>query len=109
MVTFQDHFRHANLDCLSTATTGLAPPGYHGTVNHVKNASTPVPTTNTTNNAAINAQIIAYTLPTQVALALTGMSITPPNTNTGNQCPKSYCWTHGITMNLCHNSKTCNH
>jgi hypothetical protein len=125
MAAFQDHFCRADLDQLSTATTGLA--SYHGATNHI--ASTPnLPIHQVAEQAAskakanANAKIIADTVRTQVEQALAAMNINNHGNNNGgnnsgysngsnntdNRHTKSYCWTHGTTQNLCHNSQTCN-
>jgi hypothetical protein len=106
MANFQDHFRAANLDHLSNATTG-----YHGSANHVcEVVPTPPIVKHAANIITDNIQLIADTVRAQVALALAAMTITPAKTNTNNTPrPLSYCWSHGVTCNLRHTSQSCNH
>jgi hypothetical protein len=99
MTAFQEHFRGADLDRLSTTTTGTA--GYHGTANHLETtARVPID-----HHAANNAQIIAEAVRRiQVALAACGVRPfkgTPATGRTRNQ-QLLYCWTHGSTSNLRH-------
>jgi hypothetical protein len=112
MAAFQEHFRSADLDRLSTATAGTA--GYHSTTNQVTKTSTK-PITHAANSITSNEeQIIANVVCTQVTLALAIMNTMPHNNNNNNNNstprPTLYCWSHGVTRNLRHTSQSwCNH
>jgi hypothetical protein len=96
MTAFQTHFRDADQDRMSTATTATV--SYHNTANHVEQCPTTAPT-------STNGTIIAEAVQKQVALALAAMQLNPTTTCTAGQ--RSYCWTHGSTRNLRHTSQTC--
>jgi hypothetical protein len=101
MNAFQTHFRDADQDRLSTATTATA--GYHNSANLIENSPTPAAPTTMTNDELINAAVQK-----QVAIALAAMQVTPaPAAAPRNTGQRSYCWTHGGTRNLRHTSQTC--
>jgi hypothetical protein len=87
---FKMHFRTANTDRKSTATTGTS--GYNGAANQTNMAAEPT-----------QAEIIAIAVKTAVESALAAREVTPANTNSrsdGLVQEMGYCWTHGVTRNL---------
>jgi hypothetical protein len=95
---FKAHFRTANTDRKSTATTGTS--GYDGAANQAEVAAEPT-----------QAEIIATAVKAAVESALAAREVTPANNNSNNGRVREtvYCWTHGVTRNLRHTSLTCEH
>jgi hypothetical protein len=127
MNDFQDHFRAADTDRIDNSTTGQS--GYHGpTANHA--AASPSTNDDAATLASHQAQATIAAKDAQIERLLAAMQSMNSNTNKPSKPQDqgsvfsaitaatsqptdtgttSYCWTHGHSRNLRHDSTTCQH
>ena len=110
LTNFRKHFLAADTDRTANTTTGNA--GYHSpSANILQPTPTPM-------DAATQAAHIASLVTKQVELALAAMNTNHPSRQNRARVPRtpppanpdgalSYCWIHGSSTNLSHDSLTC--
>jgi hypothetical protein len=120
-VIFKTHFKAAGIDLRRGNTTTN---GYHGATNYVDaDASVANSTTTTQSTIIANTQAViaaselalAAALACQASLAMPSTASTSVATNISTittpiaheNPPRRYCWTHDLTLNMAHNSATC--
>jgi hypothetical protein len=101
LINFRIHFRTADNDRTANATTGQA--GYHNNTANILRGPTTTPSIPLDQAALIEATVNA-----RVASALAAMAVQPTSQTTPTPARTlSYCWTHGTSTNIQHNSLTC--